>query len=170
MTEVVPVLGMVQDQNGLERENKGTGCVCCQERGIMVTRWPLFTHRLLYTLILPQLSSESLASHPRGSHRIRWGGGSVRQLPQVARPGVAVAVERSGATKAYIRMRENTGQRGRCNVDFDWLTLHEADWGKPREGGKNFESMTVSHSSVVWRCLPHRTLKKVGVKGIFDRQ
>lgn len=46
----------------------------------------------------------------------------MRQLLQVARPGVAVAEERCGATKAYIRRRENTGQRVRQNVDFDWLT------------------------------------------------
>ena len=46
----------------------------------------------------------------------------MRQLLQVAWPGVAMAVERCGATRAYIRRRENMGQRGRCNVDFDWLT------------------------------------------------
>lgn len=49
------------------------------------------------------------------------------QLLQAARPGVAVAVERCGATKAYIRRREKPGQRGRCNVDFDWLTYRKAN-------------------------------------------
>ena len=51
----------------------------------------------------------------------------MRRLLQAAQPGVVVALERCGATKAYIRRRENVGQRGKCNVDFDWLTEHEAD-------------------------------------------
>lgn len=33
-----------------------------------------------------------------------------------------VAVKRCGATKAYIRRMENTGQRGGCHADFDWPT------------------------------------------------
>lgn len=46
----------------------------------------------------------------------------MRWLLQVAWPDVAVAVERCEATKACISRRENIGQRGRCDVDFDWLT------------------------------------------------
>lgn len=56
------------------------------------------------------------------------------QLSQVARPGVAVAVATCGATKADLRGRENTGQRGRCHVDFDWLTQHEANGGRRGRG------------------------------------
>lgn len=51
----------------------------------------------------------------------------MRQLLQVAWPDVAVAVQRCGATKAYIRRKRNAGQRGRCNVDSDWLTSLKAN-------------------------------------------
>lgn len=74
------------------------------DRGIWFRRCPFFTRRLLCALSLLQLSAQSLASPTRprqlGETRLRWGGGRVRQPSQIAQPGVAVAVERCGATEA----------------------------------------------------------------------
>lgn len=82
---------------------------------------PLYPPPATAVFRIPGITPQRQLGQPQGP------GEGVRQLLQVAQPAVAVAVGRCEATKAYIRRRENTGQRGRSYADFDWLTSHEAD-------------------------------------------
>lgn len=82
-------------------------------------------------------------------------------------------MKRCGATKTYIRRMENTGQRGGCHADFDWLINM-----RQTEGGGRGQERTCfrKHDGVssvckrTRRCLPNMILKNVQINEKSDIQ